>query len=163
MTPSKETSHMIKLVKRLLADNNINLLLCGFSIAQNLSKGLKRHFRIIGINILGQVFGKLKDSKNNIVEAAQETLKCLIGSLSIDDFMEDIRSGLDDKAPVMKCQTMRFVNNLARRRDTKVKNALKQLLDRLVKMTEDGSAEVRKQSVGLLSQLKITFGSEFVR
>ena len=134
ITPAKDVAHFIKLIKRLLSDHNINLLLCGLHITQNLSKGLKKGFRIIGINILALVFAKLKDSKTNIVECAQETLKCLLGSMVIEDFMEEIKVGLDDKASNMKCQTMRFVENFTKRREIKIKNQLKHLLDRLVKM-----------------------------
>ena len=71
ITPVKEIAHFIKLIKRLLGDHNINLLLCGLHITQNLAKGLKKGFRGIGINILSLVFAKLKDSKSNIVDTAQ--------------------------------------------------------------------------------------------
>jgi hypothetical protein len=65
--PPKDISHFITLIKRLLAENNINLLLCGFSIAQNLSKGLKKNFSQIAKNISSYIFLKLKDAKPNIV------------------------------------------------------------------------------------------------
>lgn len=65
--PPREVGHFITLIKRLLADNNINLLLCGFSITQNLSKGLKRNFSNVAKNISPYIFSKLKDAKPNIV------------------------------------------------------------------------------------------------
>lgn len=65
--PPRDVSHYITLIKRLISENNINLLLCGFSITQNLSKGLKRHFFIVAKNISPNVFLKLKDAKSSIV------------------------------------------------------------------------------------------------
>ena len=69
--PPREIAHFITLIKRLLSDNNINLLLCGFSITQNLAKGLKRHFSNVAKNVSAYIYAKLKDAKSNIVEAAQ--------------------------------------------------------------------------------------------
>ena len=77
--------------------------------------------------------------------------------------MEDIRVGLDDKASNMKCQTMKFVEIFTKRREQKVKNQLKTLLDRLVRMGEDGNNDVRKQSVALLGKIKVAYGWDFVR
>lgn len=64
----RDVSHLITLIKRLLNDNNINLLQCGFKIMQNLSKGLKKHFGGVCRSVLGLVFGRLKDNKQMIVD-----------------------------------------------------------------------------------------------
>lgn len=114
--PPREIAHFITLIKRLLSDNNINLLLCGFTIAQNLAKGLKRHFSNVAKNVVSNIYAKLKDAKSNIVEAAQETLKSLLYSVSLDDLLEEIKVGLDDKAPAMRVQSLKFLNNFASKR-----------------------------------------------
>jgi len=57
--------------------------LCGFQITQNLAKGLKKNFAIVSKNIQSYIFGKLKDAKPGIVEAAQLTLKSLLYSLTL--------------------------------------------------------------------------------
>lgn len=49
--PPREVSHFISLIKRLLADNNINICYCGFYITQHMSKGLRRDFAHIANNI----------------------------------------------------------------------------------------------------------------
>jgi hypothetical protein len=114
--PPRDLSHFITLIKRLLSDNNINLLLCGFSIAQNLSKGLKRHFYIVAKNISTYIFMKLKDAKPAIVEAAQETLKSLLYSVTLEDLIEEIKISLDDKAPMMRFQVLKFLGNFTNKR-----------------------------------------------
>jgi hypothetical protein len=65
--PPRDVGHLITLIKRLLAENNINLLLCGFSATQNLAKGLKKHFSPVAKNVSTFIFLKLKDAKSNIV------------------------------------------------------------------------------------------------
>ena len=92
------------------------MLQCGFSVTQNLAKGLKRHFYNVAKNISPYIFNKLKDAKATIVEAAQETLKSLLFTLGLDDLMDDIKASLDDKAPMMKLQAIKFLANFASKR-----------------------------------------------
>lgn len=77
-------------------------MFCGFSITQNLAKGLKKHFSFIAKNIKGYIFDRLKNGKPNIVEAAHTTLKDLLSSLTLEDLMTEIKAGLEDKAPNMR-------------------------------------------------------------
>lgn len=65
---NRDNSHFITLIKRLLSDNNINLLQCGFKVIKNLSKGLKRNFTHPCKVIQSLVFSKLRDSKAMIVD-----------------------------------------------------------------------------------------------
>lgn len=114
--PPREIGHFITLIKRLLSDNNINLLLCGFTITQNLAKGLKRHFSNVAKNVVSNIYAKLKDAKNQIVEAAQETLKSLLHSVSLEDLLEEIKAGLDDKSSTMRFQSLKFLSNFVSKR-----------------------------------------------
>lgn len=144
----------IALLKRLLTDNNINLLLCAFEMIQNLSKGLKRQFSHVAKNIIDELFLKLKDSKPNIVKAALDTLKDMINCLTLEEMMEDIKRCLDDKASNLKLQTIKFLIHFAPLKDTKIMGCLRGLVDRIVKLNEDGSNDVRNAAFELLSVLK---------
>jgi len=95
-------SHFIFLIKKLLSDNNVNICYCGFHIIQHMAKGLRKDFAHIARNILGDLFGKLKELKAMTVDLAQKSIKSLLYSLSLEDFMEYIKDGLKDKSPVMK-------------------------------------------------------------
>lgn len=64
----RENSHYITLIKRLLGDNNINLLQCGFRIVKNLSKGLKKGFTHPCKVILSLIISKFRDTKVIIVD-----------------------------------------------------------------------------------------------
>ena len=66
-----ENSHYITLIKRLLSENNINLLQCGFKVVKNLCKGLKKNFAHSAKSFCSLAYGKLKDSKAMIVDEAQ--------------------------------------------------------------------------------------------
>lgn len=143
----RETGHFIFLIKKLLADNNINICYCGFYITQNLSKGLKKDFSHIAKNILNDVYAKIKDLKAMTVDLAQNTLKSLLHSLSCEDFMENIKEGLNDKSPLMKEETLKFMLNFLQKKDNKSTNVLRTLVDRIINLTEDGAAKVRTQAL----------------
>ncbi len=64
----RESSHYITLIKRLLSDNNINLLQCGFKIVKNLSNGLKKNFTHPCKVILSLIVSKFRDTKAIIVD-----------------------------------------------------------------------------------------------
>ena len=82
------------MIKRLLADNNINLLQCGFKIIVNLSKGLKRGFYHVCKTFITPLFSKLRDKKNSIIEEAHAAIKACFEVISMDDIMEEIKQGL---------------------------------------------------------------------
>lgn len=157
----RESSHFITLIKRLLSENNINLLQCGFKVVKNLCRGLKRHFHHSCKVFLGQAYGKLKDSKAMIVDEAQETLLSMLNCISFDDFMEDIREGMKDKSAQMRFQTLKFVEKCLEKRDKKMTNAFKSLTAPIIDMNVDGSSEVRDKSLDILCKLKALYGMNF--
>lgn len=60
--------------------------------------------------------------------------------------MKEIRIGLDDKAPSMRMQTLKFLMNFISKNSKSVPN-IRELLDKIIKMNEDGNAEVRNMAV----------------
>lgn len=102
IVPPKEHSHLITLLKGLLNDKNINICYCGFHIIQHLAKGLRRDFAHIARNIVDKLFGKLKELKYQTVQLAQQSIKSLMFSLTLQDIMEYIKDGFKDKSPVMR-------------------------------------------------------------
>jgi hypothetical protein len=68
---NRDTLHYVQLIKKLLVENNINLLQCGFKITKNLCKGLKKNFRHPCKIIQSLVFSKLKDTKAMIFDEAK--------------------------------------------------------------------------------------------
>jgi hypothetical protein len=53
--------------------------------------------------------------------------------------MEEIKVSLDDKAPMMRFQALRFLGNFANKKEQKIMNTLRTLIEKMVKLTEDGA------------------------
>lgn len=68
---SRDSSQYITLIKRLLTDNNINLLQCGLRVVKNLCSGLKKNFSQPCRAIMSPIFFKLRDTKAMIVDEVQ--------------------------------------------------------------------------------------------
>jgi hypothetical protein len=64
--------------------------------------------------------------------------------------LEEIRFGLNDKAANMRMQIIKFLINFAPRKDAKVMNCMKGLVDAVCRLTEDGSSDVRDTALDLL-------------
>lgn len=129
---ARDCTHFIPLLKRLLNDKNINLLIAGLKMIQNLSKGLKKNFSHCAKNILENVFPKLKDNKPFIVDEAQATIKSLLHSLSVEGLVEEIKLGLEDKAPNMRYQTLKIFLPFISTRDQKYLTVIKQFIDKFI-------------------------------
>lgn len=81
------------------------------------------------------------------VDLAQKTLKSLLHSLNCEDFIDNIKEGLNDKSPLMKEETLKFLLNFLQKKDSKSANFLRSLVDRIISLTEDGTAKVRTQAL----------------
>lgn len=74
--------------------------------------------------------------------------------------MKEIRLGLDDKTPNMRLQTLKFLMNFIYKHSKCVPN-IRELLDKIIKMNEDGNADVRNMAIEVLCKIKIAFGIQF--
>ena len=59
----------------------------------------------------------------------------MLHSLSFDDFMDDIKEGLEDKAYNMRLQVIKFLANFVGKKDQRTQQCLKGLLDKICKLT----------------------------
>jgi hypothetical protein len=62
--------------------------------------------------------------------------------------LESIKEGMTDKAPNMRMQTLKFLQNSIAKKDAKT---VKSLLDMIVKLAGDGTLEVREKVVELVT------------
>ena len=106
----KDTWHFVALIRRIFSENNINILLCGFKIVRNLCRGLGKYFSPQVKSIMSYVYLKLKDTKAQIVDETILTLKMMMtSSIALDEMHEDIRTGLKDKSPLMRLNTLKLL------------------------------------------------------
>lgn len=64
----------------------------------------------------------------------------MMNCLTLEDMIEDIRKGLNDKAPNMRLQTLIFVQKMSLKRNKKMMPAFKTLTIQIVDLSQDGSS-----------------------
>lgn len=157
----RENSHYITLLKRLFQDNNINLLLCGFKIVKNLSRGLKKAFSITCKSILPYIYLRLKDNKVLIVDETLATLKAMTASITIEDLEKEIVEAFRDKSPQMRLNTLKLLKEVSSKKEPKTSKILKSMLSTIVSLTNDSSSDVRDVALSVLCKIKEHHGMIF--
>lgn len=75
--------------------------------------------------------------------------------------IEDIKKGLNDKAPNMRLQTLIFVQKMSLKKNKRMMPAFKALTIQIVDLNQDGSSEVRDKALDVLCKLKNAYGFGF--
>ena len=69
------------------------------------------------------------------VELAQATLKCMLSTLTLDDFVENIKDGLKDKSPSMREEVLKFISLFVHKKDHKNITLLRSIIEKIIQMT----------------------------
>jgi len=147
------------MLKKVLADSNMAIQICGIRMARALAAGLRKTFSH-GAKVLSPLLiGKLRDKKNQITDEAHKALKAMLYAVSLEDILDSIKEGLTDKAPNMRQQTLKLVQSSITKKDGKT---VRSLMDTLLKLTTDGAAEVRDKVIEVIADVKNLFGSGFI-
>jgi hypothetical protein len=75
--------------------------------------------------------------------------------------MEHIREGLKDKSPNLKEETIKFMHNFLKKKDSKASTLFRPLTEKLIQLTEDGNAKVRSLAFDMLVAIKHVHGMKF--
>jgi DNA-binding NtrC family response regulator len=87
------------MMKKLLADSNIAIMMCGMRMCKCLASGLRKSFSH-GAKILAPIImSKLRDKKTQVTDETHKTLSALFHSISLEDMLESIKEGMTDKVP----------------------------------------------------------------
>lgn len=151
--------HIIGLAKKLLADSNLAIQICGIKLTKALASGLRKEFRQGAKVLASLLLVKLRDKKTQVVDETHKCLKALLHAISLEDMLESIKEGLVDKAPQMRQQTLKFVQDSMTKKDGKI---IRQLFDCFLKLTTDGAAEVRDKVIEVIRDVKNLYGSGFI-
>jgi hypothetical protein len=155
----REHYHLITMIKKLLADSNIAIMMCGMRMCKCLASGLRKAFSQGAKILVPLIMSKLRDKKTQVTDEAHKSLKALFYSMTLEEMLESIKEGMTDKAPNMRVQVLTFLQNSITKKDAK---AMKSLLDMLVKLASDGTLEVREKVVELVAELKNVYGMGFL-
>lgn len=97
------------MVKRLLIHSNFNVVLWNLKILGALSKGIRRPFAGVVKNVFINVIGKFREKKTQMVDETFHTLNDFSYCISIEDVIDDVKEGLNDKVPNMKVNLINWI------------------------------------------------------
>lgn len=104
-----EHRHIVEMIKRLINHSNFNVVLWDLKILAVLAKGIRKPFAPVVRSIFSNVIGKFREKKTQMVEETFHTLNDFSFCISIEDVLEDVKEGLNDKVPNMKVNLINWI------------------------------------------------------
>jgi hypothetical protein len=104
-----EHRHISELIKRLINDSNFNVVIWTLRVLGVMARGLRRHFQHVIKNNFCNVLSKFRDKKTQMIEETFTTLNDFLFCVSIEEVLDDVKEGLQDKAPNMKVNVINWV------------------------------------------------------
>lgn len=152
------------LLKKILNDNNVNVMCCGLKLCGLLAKTLRKSFQSSAKLLFPLVLSRFKEKKPFILEETHRTLEfffyCFAG---IDDVFEDIKEALQEKVVSLKQNALiwldKFVEKTLRNPQKSI-NSVRNLAGVLKNLLDDSSAEIRDQVSKTLGKIKGKLGKE---
>ena len=74
-----------------------------------MAKGLRKHFHGIAKAQFFNIIAKFREKKTQMVDETFNTLNDFTHCLSIEDVENDVKEGLGDKAPTMRCNLLNWI------------------------------------------------------
>ncbi|CAG8507139.1 14043_t:CDS:10, partial [Dentiscutata heterogama] len=144
------------LTKRI-SDSNILVVTLAANVIEALASGLREAFGKYKPTVTGPLIEKLKERKQNVVDALASALDAIFNSVTISDVTEDIVAAGKHKNPQVKSESMKWLVRCLR--NTKVapnKGEIKALIEMMVKASEDSFEPVRVSAAeGLGTMMKV--------
>lgn len=104
-------TEVCRTLKKLITDVNIAVAVEAIQAIGNLARGLRLHFSGSSRFLLPILLEKLKEKKPTMVEALTQTLQAMhkAGCLNLADFVEDVRTAVKNKVPLVRSLTLNWV------------------------------------------------------
>ncbi|KAJ1541253.1 hypothetical protein HK096_010319, partial [Nowakowskiella sp. JEL0078] len=150
------------LAKRIDKDSNIIVAVLAVNCIEALAKGLKGLFSqyrsIVSSNsvimVFGALVGKLKEKKQNVVEALRAALDAVFDSFSsMNEIAEEVATNMAHKNPGIRLEVMTFVARSLKKCGVIGKPEGKILVDAVAKVMDDSVAEIRDAAADALGTL----------
>ena len=150
----KSPLHLVTLCKRLLNDNNMQVMLQVIKLSGLLAKGQRSYYSNHAKHLFPLILQKFKDKKAPVVAQAHSSLENLLFATSIETVLDDIKAAMEDKTPSVKINTFLFLEKIfADMEPDKVERVLREISSILKKGMEDSTVEVRNTALKLVSSL----------
>ncbi len=138
------------MLKKILADANVNVVLKGINIIGLMAKGMRKSFSPFAKMLFPLLLHKFREKKTLIIEETKSTLDNFFYVFNIEDVIDDLKEGLTDKTSVMKLQIINWLDRYFSLKIEKTgeipqksKEAFKHSLISIFKsLFDDGVAEV---------------------
>ncbi|PON60374.1 Coatomer beta subunit [Parasponia andersonii] len=104
-------TEVCRTLKKLITDVNIAVAVEAIQAIGNLAQGLRTHFSASSRFLLPILLEKLKEKKPTSIEALNQTLQAMhkAGCLSLADIVEDIKTAVKNKVPLVRSLTLNWV------------------------------------------------------
>jgi cytoskeleton-associated protein 5 len=157
----KNPGALVDLCKKLINDNNVNVMVQALKIVGLLSKGLRKSFEIHSRQFFSVFLGKLKEKKTLIVQEVFTGLDNLLFSLSLDSLLIELEEALEDKANAQKTNLLLWLQKVAESQpNEQLARPAKEIAQMVKKITDDSTASIRNESFKLLYLLRKRFAEQ---
>ena len=156
--------HIIPFFKKILNDNNINIVIIGIKCLGVLAKGLRKNFSTGAKIFFPILLQKFKDKKTLLVEENHKTLEKFLYSINLEDIQENIKDCLNDKVIVLKLNILIWINKYIEnnKRNNKKLASIKEMAIFIArKISDDSALEVRENVLITLAKIKGNFINDF--
>lgn len=154
----KNPGALVDLAKKLINDNNVNVMVQAVKLVGLLSKGLRKSFEIYSKEFFPMFLDKLKEKKTLIIQEVFTGLDNLLFSLTMDSVMIELGEALDDKATAMKINLMTWLQKTySTFGSDKLGKTSKEVALMIKKITDDSTANIRNEAFKTLSILIARF------
>jgi DNA-binding transcriptional regulator GbsR (MarR family) len=87
----------------------MNVVIWTLKIAGAMSKGLRKFYHLSAKAQFLSVISKFREKKTQMVDETFNTLNDFNHCLGIEDVLDDVKEGLGDKAPTMRCNLLNWI------------------------------------------------------
>ena len=153
--------HINTMLKRLLNDNNVNVMLTAIRIYGLLAKGLRKHFAPTAKSIAPFILQKFREKKTQVVEETYKTFDMLFYSISLDDIVDDLKEALTDKNAFAKVNILGLIDKYLERNSQapeKCESIFNAMIGTLKTLLNDGDGSVRNSTMMTLGKMKTILG-----
>lgn len=157
---------VLAMIKKVLNDNNVNVMVCGVKVLGLLAKGMRKAFNSAAKSFFSILVAKFKDKKTMVIDETQKTLENFLFCLTnIEEVQEDFKDALKDKVLGVKLNVLiwfeKFLEKMIKAQ-AKSLQSIKTVSPAIKVLLDDGSAEIRDYSTKILGKIKAIYGKEFI-
>lgn len=148
------------LMREYLVDPQAPLMLLGFKMIQECTRGLRGEFSSYSRGFLNPLFEKMKDKKTSVQEHVSLTLEKMIlfRCITLDQCMDEIENGILSKNPTQRLSIINFCIRIIGKIEPRDIGKLAGSFLTLKRMVNDEKLENRETGYVLLAKLACLFG-----